>query len=100
MAFLDGRPRTADALALSESELMIIDRRDFVPLIKSQPEIPVKLIEVLCGRPRRTSEQVEAVIFLDLPTPPAKTRLWLSKPPKPSPHGRKETIPPHENGQP
>ena len=99
IALLDGQPRTADAFALSECELMIIDRRDFVPLIKSQPEIAVKLIEVLCGRLRRTSEQVEDVIFLDLPTRLAKTLLWLAKRAKPSSQGSKVTITQREIGQ-
>ena len=39
IALLDGQPRTAEAIALSDCELMVIDRRDFVPLIKSEPEI-------------------------------------------------------------
>lgn len=99
IALLDGQPRTAEAHALSDCELMIIDRRDFVPLVKSQPEIALKLIEVLCGRLRRTSEQVEDVIFLDLPARLAKTLLWLSRRSKPSSQGSKVTITQREIGQ-
>jgi CRP/FNR family cyclic AMP-dependent transcriptional regulator len=79
IALLDGQPRTAEALALSDCELMVIDRRDFVPLVRSQPDIALKLIEVLCARLRRTSEQVEDMIFLDLRARLAKTLLWLAK---------------------
>ena len=78
IALLDGQPRTADALALINCELMVIDRRDFVPLVSQNPEIALKLIEILCQRIRRTSEQVEDVTFLDLPGRLAKTLLWLS----------------------
>jgi len=67
IALLDGQPRTAEALAQSDCELMVIDRRDFIPLVKNKPEIALKLIEVLCARLRHTSEQVEDVLFLDLP---------------------------------
>src|SRR3954469_15941711 len=91
IALLDGRPRTAEALALTDCELMIIDRRDFVPLVKSQPDIALNIIEVLCARLRRTSEQVEDVIFLDLPARLAKTLLRLAERVK-SPQARKVAI--------
>jgi CRP/FNR family transcriptional regulator, cyclic AMP receptor protein len=78
IALLDGQPRTADAFAVGDCELMQIDRRDFVPLVTQNPEIALKLIEILCGRIRRTSEQVEDMTFLDLPGRLAKTLLWLS----------------------
>jgi len=79
IALLDGQPRTADARALTDCELMVIERRDFIPLVKSEPDIALKLIEVLCGRLRRTSEQVEDVLFLDLAARLAKTLLSLTK---------------------
>lgn len=78
IALLDGQPRTADAFAASDCELMQIDRRDFVPLVKENPEIALKLIEILCSRIRHTSEQVEDMTFLDLPGRLAKTLLWLA----------------------
>lgn len=99
IALLDGQPRTAEALALTDCELMLIDRRDFVPLVKSQPEMALKLIEVLCARLRRTSEQVEDVLFLDLPGRLAKTLLWLAKRSKSSSQGRKVVITQREIGQ-
>jgi len=78
IALLDGQARTADAFALTNCELMVIDRRDFVPLVSQNPEIALKLIEILCQRIRRTSEQVEDVSFLDLPGRLAKALLRLS----------------------
>ena len=78
IALLDGRPRTADAVAATNCQLMVIDRRDFLPLVRSQPELAVRIIDVLCARLRHTSEQVEDVIFLDLPARLAKTLLRLA----------------------
>ena len=98
IALLDGNPRTADALAVTNCDLMIIDRRDFIPMVTNSPEIALKLIEVLCARLRRTSEQVEDVIFLDLPTRLAKTLLWLSKDATPA-GGRRISITQREIGQ-
>jgi CRP/FNR family transcriptional regulator, cyclic AMP receptor protein len=79
IALLDGHPRTADAVAATDCELLVIERRNFVPLVHSHPEIALKLIEVLCERLRRTSEQVEDVTFLDLPTRLAKALLRLAQ---------------------
>jgi CRP-like cAMP-binding protein len=77
IALLDGRERTADAIALTDCELLMIERRNFVPLILSHPEVGLKIMEVLCARLRRTSEQVQDVMFLDLPSRLAKTLLRL-----------------------
>ncbi len=79
IALLDGRPRTADATAMADCELMVIERRDFLDLVRSQPEIALKLMEVLCARLRHTSEQVEDVLFLDLPGRLAKILLQLTE---------------------
>ena len=78
IALLDGRTRTADAVAATDCQLMVIDRRDFLPLLRSQQELAIKMIEVLCDRLRRTSEQVEDVMFLDLPGRLAKALLRLT----------------------
>ena len=78
IALLDGGQRTADAVAAKDCELLVIDRRDFIPLVHREPDIAIKLIEILCRRLRNTSEQVEDVIFLDLPARLAKALLRLA----------------------
>jgi CRP/FNR family cyclic AMP-dependent transcriptional regulator len=78
IALLDGRERTADAQAVTDCDLMVINRRDFIPLVSGEPELALKLIEVLCDRIRHTSEQVEDIMFLALPARLAKTLLWLA----------------------
>ncbi len=75
IALLDGRPRTADAIAMSDCELMVIERRDFIQFLRSQPDMTLKFIEILCARLRHTSEQVEDLTFLNLPTRLAKALL-------------------------
>lgn len=80
IAFLDGGQRTADAVAIDDCELMVIERRDFIPLIQDDPELAVSLIKVLCARLRRTSEQVEDIVFLGLPNRLAKVLLHLYQP--------------------
>lgn len=77
VAFLDGGPRTADAVMIESGELMVIERRDFLPLLQDYPELALRLLEVLCGRLRRTSQQVEDIVFLGLEPRLAKALLHL-----------------------
>jgi CRP/FNR family transcriptional regulator, cyclic AMP receptor protein len=78
VALLDGRARTADAVAMIDCELIVIDRRDFIPLLRREPDVVLKLIEILCARIRRTSAQVEEVMYLSLAARLAKALLELS----------------------
>ncbi len=78
IALLDGRPRTADVVAITDCELFVIERRDFLPLVKEEPEIALKMIEILCAKLRRTTEQAENLMFLHLPGRLAKALLRLS----------------------
>ena len=78
IALLDGLPRSADAIAIAATELYVIERRDFLPLLREEPEIATNLIEVLCGRIRRTTEQAETLVYLALPVRLAKTILRLA----------------------
>lgn len=78
IALLDGHPRTANATAISECELVILERREFIPFLRSHPDAALKVMQTLCSRLRRTSEQVHDVSFLTLPIRLAKVLLQLS----------------------
>jgi CRP-like cAMP-binding protein len=78
IALLDGRPRTADVVAITDCELFVIERRDFLPLVKEEPEIALKMIEILCAKLRQTTEQAENLMFLPLPSRLARTLLRRS----------------------
>jgi CRP-like cAMP-binding protein len=92
IALLDGLSRTADATANSNCELFVIDRREFIPFVRSQPTLAMKFIELLCERLRRTSDQVEQVILQDLPGRLASALLRLSDKHKREPQGRTISI--------
>ncbi len=87
IALLDRGPRSADAQALTDCELLVIHRRDFLPLLHSDPGVAQKLIELLCERLRRTTEQLQDVMFLDLPSRLAKALLRLCEEGKPARDG-------------
>jgi CRP-like cAMP-binding protein len=79
IALLDGRERTADATANTNCEVFIIDRRDFLPFVRSQPALAMKFIELLCARLRWTSDQVEQIILQDLPGRLASALIRLTE---------------------
>jgi CRP/FNR family transcriptional regulator, cyclic AMP receptor protein len=78
MALLDGRPRSAEATALGPCELLSLERRDVLPFLEQHPRLCLKLLEILCERLRRTTEQVEDIVFLDLSARLAKALLKLA----------------------
>ena len=79
VAVLDGQARTADAIANTNCEIYVIDRREFLPFVKSQPALAMKFIELLCTRLRWTSDQVEQVILQDLPGRLASALIRLTE---------------------
>jgi CRP-like cAMP-binding protein len=88
MSVLSGQPRSADATANTNCELYVIDSRDFLPFVKSQPELSMKFIELLCAKLRWTSDQVEQVILRDLPGRLASALLGLTERRKLEPEGQ------------
>ena len=88
IALLDGGARSADAIANSNCELFVIDRREFIPFVRSQPALAMKFIELLCTRLRWTSDQVEQVILQNLPGRLASALLRLTEKHKLAPQGR------------
>jgi CRP-like cAMP-binding protein len=83
IALLDGGARTADATALSDCDLLIIDRRDFLPFLERRSDLCMRLLKLLCQRLRQTDDQIEAALFELLDTRLAKAliRLTHSAPP-------------------
>ncbi len=77
IALLDGRERTAGAVALEPTELLTIDRSAFLPFLERNPRLCIRLMTVLCERIRWTSEIIEDTIFLDIPHRLAKRLLTL-----------------------
>jgi CRP-like cAMP-binding protein len=87
VALLDGHARTADATANTNCEIFVIDRREFLPFVRSQPALAMKFIELLCARLRWTSDQVEQVILQDLPGRLASALIRLTERHRPAEGG-------------
>jgi len=56
LAMLDTGPRTATALALRESEVLVLDRDDLVLLFQRQPEAALHMLAALSGLTRKADE--------------------------------------------
>lgn len=78
MALLVGGERTATVTALDECELLGLDRRDFLPLLRRDTDFAVRVLELLAERVKRLSELVEDAVFLNLPGRLAKKLLGLA----------------------
>lgn len=79
IAVIDGAERTASAVAMTECELLVLDRRDVIPLFERHPEICMILMRILCRRLRQTSEQVEDMLFRSLEARLAKALLQIAE---------------------
>ena len=79
IALLDGGERSGDATAITECELLVVTRRDFMPFLENHADICLMLIRILCQRLRHTSEQVEDLLFRHLEGRIAKALLQLAE---------------------
>ncbi len=79
IALLDGDERSADAVAMTDCELLVLNRRDFMPILEHRADICMILLRILCQRLRQTSEQVEDVLFRHLDSRIAKALLQLAE---------------------
>jgi CRP-like cAMP-binding protein len=65
MAILDGLQRSATVTALEDSELFIIQRNDFLDLLKQYPEIAISLLYELTKRLRAADMKIKALSLKD-----------------------------------
>jgi CRP-like cAMP-binding protein len=78
IALLDGEPRTADAVALEDCDLLVLERRHFLPFLLAHPDVSLDLLKLLCRRLRCTSEQFGDCLFLEPQIQLARCLMRLS----------------------
>jgi CRP-like cAMP-binding protein len=79
IAVLDGEERSADASALTDCELLVLNRRDLLPVLENRADLCMILLKTLCRRLRVTTEQVEDVMFRHLESRVAKALVQLAE---------------------
>jgi CRP-like cAMP-binding protein len=79
IALLDGEPRSADAVAVEDSTVLVVERKHFLPFLHQSEDLFLRVLTVLCSRLRRTSASLEDVALFDLPVRLARTLMRLAK---------------------
>lgn len=79
IALFDGEPRTADAIALEDTDLLSLERARFQPFLRENPDLALRLLAVVCKRFRETSEHLEDTLFREAPSRLARCLLRLSR---------------------
>ena len=75
ISLLDGLPRTHDAHASGDTELLVVSQEAFDRLIGAQPELLREIIRLLCSRLRLAMRAIEDAMLLPLPARLAKRLL-------------------------
>jgi CRP/FNR family cyclic AMP-dependent transcriptional regulator len=78
ISLIDGKPRSASAVAIGATDLLHIRRADFLNILKKECTICLRFMEILCERVRWTSGLLEDASLLDLPTRLAKRLMNLA----------------------
>ena len=79
LALLDGDPRSADAIAVEASEVLVVPRKDFSGFLMEHPQVAMDLLVVLSRRLRRTSQIVHDAAFFDVRGRLARLLLELAQ---------------------
>lgn len=78
MSLLDGEEVSADATALEDCTLLVIERGRFLRLLRGSSDLCLRLMAVLCRRLRRSNAALEDMALLDLPTRLGRLLLRLA----------------------
>jgi CRP/FNR family cyclic AMP-dependent transcriptional regulator len=66
LSMLDDLPRSAGAIAIERTEVLTLDRDDFLALLERFPRIAPGIIATLSRRVRYTTKYAEGLAFLDV----------------------------------
>ncbi len=80
LSFLDGKPRSASAVATEPTITYALRREDFFQRLEAHPRLAVRLLEVLAARLRYTTAYAESLAFLDVNGRVAMRLLELRRP--------------------
>jgi CRP/FNR family cyclic AMP-dependent transcriptional regulator len=63
MAILNGRPRSATAVARTDARLFVVDSTTFEAMLRARPEIALRIIRALASRLDRANHHVELLLL-------------------------------------
>jgi CRP/FNR family cyclic AMP-dependent transcriptional regulator len=77
IALLDGKGRSATAVARDTCELLFLPRTEFLRFFSERPQAMIGIIELMCEHLRRATDHAADTAFLDLSKRLAKRLVWL-----------------------
>lgn len=90
MALLDGRPRSADAVALEDSRIYALNRQDFLSFLISKDNAVRAILSALSARLRKTDDLLAEMCFLSVSARLAKKLFELTESQSPGEKNRRE----------
>lgn len=78
IALIDGHERSTDAIADEPTEVLELQRDDFIKVLENNPKLTIDLLRVLCMRIRQTNELLEDFSIIDLRRRLAKRLAYLN----------------------
>lgn len=78
IALIDGHERSTDAIADEATEVLELQRDDFIKVLENNPKLTIDLLRVLCMRIRQTNELLEDFSIIDLRRRLAKRLAYLN----------------------
>src|SRR4051794_7491515 len=78
LALMDGEPRSSDAVAMDDCQLLLLQRAEFIQFVEQYPSVARSVIEVLSRRLRDDNELVQDAAFFDVAARLARVILRLA----------------------
>jgi CRP/FNR family cyclic AMP-dependent transcriptional regulator len=78
LPLFDDAPRSADARALSDSQVVVLEYEPVRAVLRERPELLWVAVQLLSQRLRATDEALADAVFLDVPARTAKRLLELA----------------------
>ena len=65
MSLLDGKSRSANVIALEKTEVLTLNRKDFLIVLHEYPKIAIQLLKELASRLRKSDRQIASLSLSD-----------------------------------
>src|SRR3954463_161451 len=79
MSLLDGKPRSASVVCIADSEVLTLDRADFVRFVETKPSVALSILGEMSRRLREADQKIGSLALLDVYGRVARALLDLAK---------------------
>ena len=66
MSLLDNEPRSATAISLQETEMVVLHQKEFLSIVEKRPRVLINLLAVLSSRLRKANQQIGNLALHDV----------------------------------